>query len=442
LRDRAGSSYERSVGEKGAVLGLDEAAALIRPRDTVSFGFACAQPTGLLEALGARTDLEDVAIYSGLFVQPYRFLTTPGVRVVSGFFGPIERMARAAGARIEFLAADFHGLERLALTLEPRVVLAVTTPPDADGWLSFGAHAGAHFTPFLDAARDPERLAVAEINRTMPRIAGLPELGGNRIHVSEVDAVVEHDAALPTIPTIPATPEELAIARHAVELIADGSTLQFGIGAVPDEIAGLLAAGRCGDFGIHTEMFSDGVMLLQRAGKVTNRKGLYDTVSVATFALGSPELYQWLDGNPDVRILPVSAVNEPALLRRMRRFVSVNGALAIDLLGQVAADHIAGRQYSGVGGHESFVMGATEAPSGRSLLCLRSTATVGGTRISTIVPHLGAGTTVTTPRHHVQWIVTEHGAADLSVLGDRRRAEALIGLAHPDFRDQLRAAID
>jgi len=147
----------------------------------------------------------------------------------------------------------------------------------------------------------------------------------------------------------------------------------------------------------------------------------------------------WLDENALVRMLPVGAVNEPALMRTLRRFVSINGALAIDLAGQVAADHIGGRQYSGVGGHEAFVMGASEAPGGRSVVCLRSTARVGGERISTIVPALPAGTLVTTPRHHVQWVVTEHGAVDLSVLGDRDRARALVDLAHPDFRERLRA---
>jgi 4-hydroxybutyrate CoA-transferase len=142
-----------------------------------------------------------------------------------------------------------------------------------------------------------------------------------------------------------------------------------------------------------------------------------------------------------VCLLPVSAVNDPALHRRLRRFASINAALAVDLAGQVAADHIGARQYSGVGGHEAFVMGASEAPGGRSILCLRSTATVGGRRIATIAPRLPEGSTVTTPRHHVPYVVTEYGAADLSVLGDRSRARALVGLAHPDHRAALEAAL-
>src|SRR4029077_634430 len=198
--------------------------------------------------------------------------------------------------------------------LRPRVVLAVTTPPDADGWLSFGTHAGATYTPFLDAARDPDRLAIAEVNARMPRIPGIPEHGDNRIHVSEVDAWVEHDQDLIVLPPDPPSPEEVAIARRAAAFIDEGATLQFGIGGGPGEIAGLLAAGAPGEFGIHTEMISDGVMALQRSGKVTNhRKGLHDGCTVATFALGGAERYLWLDCNADVRMLPVSAVNDPAL---------------------------------------------------------------------------------------------------------------------------------
>jgi acyl-CoA hydrolase len=422
-------------------LSVTDAAALIAPRDTVACGFVSGQPQGILDALGARTDLEDVELSTGLLAAPYAFLHHPKIRIRSGFFGPIERMSRAAGRRIDFIPGDFHGLERLAMTIKPRVMLAVTSPPDADGWLSFGTHAGATYRPFLEAARDPHRLAIAEVNPRMPRIDGLPELGRNRVHVSEVDAWTTHEAPLFELPESAASDDELAIATHVMRLVEPGATLQFGIGAVPDEIATRLAAGPLGDFGVHTEMISDGVMALHRAGKVTNRKGLYDGVSTATFALGTGALYAWLDGNPDVRMLPVSATNDPALLRRLRRFVSVNACLAIDLFGQVAADRIGGRQYSGVGGAESFVMGAAEAPDGKSVLCLKSTATVGGARISTIVPALAPGTLVTTPRHHVQWVVTEHGAVDLSAMSDLERARALVDLAHPDYREQLTAGL-
>jgi len=239
-----------AMAAKGRQLALADAVALVHPRDTIACGFVSGQPAGLLGALATRGDLEDVVLYTGLLAQPYAFLQNPHVRVLSAFFGPIERMARAAGVPVELLTVDFHGLERVARRLRPRVVLAVTTPPDADGWLSFGTHAGATYTPFLDAARDPDRLAIAEVNARMPRIPGIPEHGDNRIHVSEVDAWVEHDQDLIVLPPDPPSPEEVAIARRAAAFIDEGATLQFGIGGVPDELAGLLAAGAPGDFGI------------------------------------------------------------------------------------------------------------------------------------------------------------------------------------------------
>src|SRR5437667_335408 len=283
-------------------------------------------------------------------------------------------------------------LEAAARLVRPRVALAVTSPPDREGWLSVGVQAGASYRPFLEAARDPARLAIAEVNPRMPRIDGVPALGGNRVHLSEVDSWVEHETELVTLPEEPPSPEELAIARRVCDLIPPEAILQFGIGAIPDEIARSLAERQAGRVGLHTEMIADGVMRLHEAGKVTNRKPLYDGFTVATFALGSQTLYRWLDGNPSVRILPVTDVNESSVLQQLPRLTSINGALSIDLAGQVAADSIGGRQYSGTGGHESFVRGAAAAPEGRSYLCLRSPAKVGGTRVSTIVAAFSEGT--------------------------------------------------
>jgi acyl-CoA hydrolase len=443
---RSGTRRHRSVplwsrAMKSSRLETEAAARLVQPRDTVLAGFAAGQPTGLLEALGARTDLEQVVLYTGLLMRPYAMLQNPGIRIVSGFFGPIERMARSAGLPVGYLPADFNGLERLALRMRPRVVMAVTSSPDADGWLSFGLQAGANYRPFLEAARDPARLAIAEVNPRMPRLAGMPELGGNRVHVSEVDVLVEHDTELVTLPRAEPSPEDLAIARLVAERIEPDAILQFGIGAIPDEIGRILADRPGGAYGIHTEMLSDGVMRLHRSGNVANRKPVYDGVTPATFALGSDDLYRWLDGNPLVRILPVTDVNGATVLERLPGLTSVNGALAVDLMGQIAADRIGDHQYSGTGGHESFVSGARAAPGGRSFVCFKSTATVGGRLVSTIVSRFDGTALVTTPRHHTNFVVTEYGAVDLSVLDDRERPEALVSIAHPDFRNELRAAL-
>ena len=419
---------------------MREAVDLIRAEDTLAAPIAAGQPAAFLTALAERSDYRNLTIFTGLLIAPYPVLQQSGVRVISGFYGPIERMMKSVGARVEFLPADFIGWERHALLVRPRVVVAALSPMDDHGFLSFGLHAGATFNAFLQAARDPERLAIGEVTCDMPCVLGLGRYGGNRVHVSEIDCLVETDRPLFVLPEIPVATEDAVIAHHVESLIQNGATLQIGIGAIPNIVARLLAEGRKGDFGIHTEMLVDGIMRLHQAGKVTNHKGVYDGFSVCTFAAGSLELYRWMHRNPEVRMLPVMQVNDPAIIRRNRRMVSINGALAVDLSGQVMADAIGPRQYSGVGGHELFVMGAHSSRGGKSTICLRSTAQVQGKTISTIVGVLPHGARVTTPRHHVQFVITEHGVADVGMLTDSERAQALIGVAHPDFRDELRAA--
>jgi acyl-CoA hydrolase len=420
----------------------DEAAALVRDVDDVLLPLAPAQPSGLLHALARRERFVELRLLGGLLQEPYEVLTRPGVRMLSGFFGVAERALRAAGVPIEHVSVDFHGIALLVRRMRPRVVATTVSPPDGEGYLSFGLHAGASAEALRDAGRDPERLAIAEVNPHMPRTRGLDELGGNRIHCSEVDVILEHDQPMLALPDTAPGAVDRTIAAHVGELVRDGATLQFGIGGVPNEVAKLLAAGPRGDFGIHTELLVDGVKLLHEAGKVSNRKGSYDGFSICTFALGTQALYDWAGREAAVRFLPVIEVNLPSVIKRNRRMVSINGAIMIDLRGQVVADTIAGRQYSGVGGHEAFVSGAREAEDGMSILCVHSTAEVAGERRSRIVAELPPGSIVTTPRHQVQWVATEHGAVDLSGLSDGERARALTGIAAPAFRDQLAAAAD
>lgn len=418
-----------------------EAAALLRVEDTLAVPLATGQPAALLTALGERQDYRSLSVFGGLLTAPYSVFSQPGVRFVSGFYGPIERMMKNAGAHIDYLPADFLGWERYAETSRPRVVASALAPMDERGYLSFGLHGGATFHAFLDAARDPERLAIGEVMRDMPQVRGLGRFGGHRIHVSQVDCLIESDRGVFELPPQPTVTEDEKIAAFVEELVADGSTLQIGIGGIPNGVAQLLAGGRKGDFGIHTEMLVDGIMQLHRAGKVSNHKGIFDGYSIATFAAGSRALYDWMHDNPEVRLLPVSQVNDPAIIRRNRNMVSINGAIAVDLSGQIMADTIGPRQYSGVGGHELFVIGAGASAGGKSIICLHSTATVEGRRVSSIVASLPLGTAVTTPRHHVQYVVTEHGVADLAMLTARERAAALLRIAHPDFREELQAAL-
>jgi acyl-CoA hydrolase len=224
--------------------------------------------------------------------------------------------------------------------------------------------------------------------------------------------------------------------------ITDGATLQTGIGGIPTAVATLLAQGPGGDYGVHSEMFTNGLMELHKAEKVTNaNKGEFEGYSITTFAAGSQALYDWLDGEGRelVRFLPVQVVNSPEVIADNHRLVSINGALTIDLQGQVVADTIGGVQFSGIGGHEDFVAGAGLQLDDRSLLCLPSTSTIDGQLISRISAILPAGSVVTTPRHQVDVVITEHGAAELRGRTVRERAEALAAIAHPEFRDELRA---
>ena len=224
-------------------------------------------------------------------------------------------------------------------------------------------------------------------------------------------------------------------------IIPSGATLQTGIGSIPNQIATLLAEGDGGDYGLHSEMFTDGCMRLHRAGKITNTgKGQYAGVSVTTFAFGSPELYEWLDGNESVAFLPVEIVNAPDVIGANNDMISINGALAIDIHGQVVADTIGGDQFSGIGGAEDFVAGAGLELSDRSLICLPSTFEKDGELQSRIVPWFGPGAVITTPRHQVDVIVTEYGVAELEGKTVKERGEALAAIAHPQFRDELLAA--
>ena len=415
-----------------------EAVDRLDREDSLAVPIATGQPAAFLSALGEREDWRNLVVFGGLLAEPYGFLQRPQIRFISGFFGPIERMHRAAGGQIDYLPADFLGWARYARLAPPRAMATAVAPIDERGFFSLGLHAGATFDALRAAARDPQRLAIVEVVREMPHVFGLGQFGAHRIHVSEVDCVIEAERTPIVLPEISVTAADERIAAHVEALIDDGATLQFGIGGIPNAIAQLLAKGHKGDFGIHTEMFVDGIMHLHHAGKISNHKGVFDGFSIATFAAGSAELYRWLNRNPEVRMVPVEQVNDPAIIRRNRQMVSVNGAIAVDLTGQIMADTIGPRQYSGVGGHELFVIGAHDSEGGRSIICLHSTAPVQGTTVSSIVGALPAGTPVTTPRHHVQYVVTEHGVANLGLLTARERREALIAIAHPDFRSALR----
>lgn len=320
-------------------------------------------------------------------------------------------------------------------------MVTAATPPDADGWCSLSLHSGATRHELARAGADPERLLIVETCERYPRTYGFEPDHPHALHVDEIDFIVPSEAVPPPLPEAPPKPADREIARHAAAFIPDGATLQTGVGRIPSAIVAELALGSGGDYGIHSEVFTDGLMALQRAGKASNaNKGCFDGASVATFALGSPALYEWLDENRDVAFLPVDIVNSTAQIARNRRMITINGALAIDVHGQVVADTINGRQFSGIGGHEDFISAPALEVDDRSLICLPATYTAGGELRSRIVPWFEAGAVITTPRHQIDTVVTEYGAAELQGKTVHQRGKALAAIAHPDFRDELLAA--
>jgi acyl-CoA hydrolase len=418
-----------------------EAAGRIRARDQLAIPLGPGQPSELLKALGERDDFEDLVVHGALLIDLFTLFTRRNVRLRSGFFGPAERFLRDAGHDVQFVPSDFRRFALVAQRVHPRVVATAASTPDADGNLTFSLHAGATIDMIRDAGRDPDRLLIVEANARLPRTAGLPPEFTNTLHVDEIDVLIEAEYEPFVLADAEPTEAERAIAEHATRYVHDGCTLQTGIGGIPSTIAKILSEGDGGDYGIHSEMFTTGLMHLHTAGKVTNRKGSrFDGFSVTTFAAGTAELYHWLDGNEDVRFLPVDAVNTPTLIAENRDMVTINGALLVDLEGQVAADTLGNQQYSGIGGHEDFVSVSGFQLSDRALICVPSASDVQGVCLPRIVDHFPTGTAITTPRHHADVVITEYGAVELAGLSVRERALALAEIGHPDFRDALRAA--
>ena len=343
-------------------LTAEQAAARLQTDDTLGMPLGPGQPPAFLRALGEREDWTDLRVYGALLAVLTELFSRTGVHYLSGFFGPLERALRDTGADIEFTPADFRRfgplLERQATARDDhrrhaarrrRLVLVVA----ARRW---------HDRRVAPRGRRSRPVARRRGLRRLPAdVRARRKTHRHALHVDEIDILVRSTDAPLALPggDAPPTDVDKAIARHAVEFIPSGATLQTGIGSIPNQIATLLAEGDGGDYGLHSEMFTDGCMQLHRAGKITNaRKGQYDGVSVTTFAFGSPELYAWLDGNEDVAFLPVEIVNSPEVIGANDDMISVNGALAIDIHGQVVADTIGGDQFSGIGGAEDFVAGA------------------------------------------------------------------------------------
>ena len=410
----------------------DEAVACIRSGQRIFIQGACAVPTELVDALVRRTELRDVHLYhlhlngDAPFVAPEhtgRFCSH------SLFTGGNVRQAVSEG-RADFTPIFLSDIPWLfsSRKVDLDVALLQLSPPDKHGYCSLGTSVDTS-----RAACDHARIVLAVINHQMPRTHG-----NSFVHISRVHRFVEVDRPLLASSSGTPDPIEMAVGAQVAALVNDGDTLQLGIGSIADAVAHHLY--ERSDLGLHTEMFSDAAVGLIEAGVITNlRKETYTGRSVTSFVNGSERLFRLIDDNPSIELHPCDITNDTALIRQHAQMVAVNGAIELDLTGQVCADSMGHHIYSGIGGQMDFLRGAALARSGRPIIALPSTAKHG--TLSRIVPTLKPGAGVVTTRGHVHWVVTEHGAVNLHGLSLRERAEALVSVAHPDFRPELRTSL-
>ena len=410
-----------------------QAARLVEPVSTVYLSGNAATPRALTEALADRAqDLRDVRAAHVLLLGDDPFRTGPArdsISHLSFFAGPGDREA-ILERRAQYVPCHLSDIPNLLRRRRPRVDVAMLSvaPPDNHGLMSLGCEVLAS----LAAAEAAEKVVV-QVNPAMPRVHG-----DCFLHVDDVDAIVEHESPLPELLSPPPSETEMRIAEHIVRLVPDGATVQLGIGGIPNAVVSLLEQRR--DLGIHSEMISDGVMHAYESGVVTGRrKSLHKGKIVTTFALGSREFYDWIHDNGAIEAHPCDHTNDPVIAARNDRLVSINSAISVDLTGQVNADSIGHRIYSGVGGQLDFVRAARLSHEGRSIIAMPSTAS--GGRVSRIVPRLAAGAGVVTTRADVDTIVTEHGVAELSGRTIAERVECLMAIADPEFRPELENAV-
>ncbi len=411
------------------VLTREQALARIPRGAKIFVGSACAEPQFLVEGLAqkasALADSEILHILT-LGIAPYTEERFAGVFRHNAFFVWDNTRQAVCEGRADYTPVFLSELPGLFRNRRIRIDVALiqVTPPDRHGFVSLGVSVDV-----TKAAVDAARLVVAEVNSRMPRT-----LGDSFVPVDRIDVLVEHES--PVIEYTPPVPDETArrIGRNIARLVRDGATIQIGIGAIPN--AAVYALRNKRDLGVHTEMFSDWLLELVRAGAVTNRrKSLHPGKAVASFCMGTRRLYDFIDNNPMVEFRPSEYTNDPFVIAQNENMVAINTALEIDLTGQVCSDSLGHRFYSGIGGQVDFLRGAARSPGGKPIIALPSTAR-GGT-VSRIVPRLSPGAGVVTTRASVRYVVSEWGYADLHGRTIRERAMALINIAHPKFRREL-----
>ncbi len=404
-----------------------EAVKVVKPGNRVMLSHACGEPRLLPGELVKRSGelkeveiLHQVPVGQALYCRP-EFAGC--FRHIALFAGAPTREAIWQG-RGDYLPCfnfeiPFLFDHRWAID----VAMVTVSPPDKHGFCSLGTS-----VDWTKRGADTARVVIAEVNKNMPRVHG-----DSFIHVSRIDHIVETDLPLYELTQKKLTEVEEHIGRNVAELIEDEACLQLGIGGIPDAVLANLAGFQ--DLGVHSEMIADGVMHLVEKGVITgSKKTLHKDKIVVTFLMGSRAFYDWVDDNPMIEIHPVDYVNDPAVIARNRKMIAINSALEVDLLGQVCADTLGPRQFSGVGGQVDFVRGAKDSEGGKAIIALPATAKG---EISRIVPVFKAGAAVTTSRNDIDYVVTDYGIAALAGRTVRERMKALVNIAHPRFREEL-----
>lgn len=410
------------------VSSLEKALGCVQSGSRIYVHGMAAAPQALIRGLVSRsTELRNVEIVQLHTEGPAPYVSpeySESFRVNALFVGPNLRQAVEDG-RADYVPIFLSEVPRLFGRGELPIdtVLIQVSPPDRHGFCSLGVSVEATRAAVLCAKN-----VIAQVNRHMPR-----SHGDGLIHVDNITHFVEHDEPLPEATVHPPSDAEKRIGRHCGEIIEDGATLQMGIGAIPNAVLAALTGHR--DLGVHSEMFSDGLLELVEAGIVTGRlKRIHPGKIVASFVIGTRRLYDFVDDNPQVAMLDVGYVNDPDVIRRNPKVTAINSAIEIDLTGQICADSIGTRIYSGVGGQMDFMRGASQSEGGKPIIALPSRTRHGHSRIVTTLK-TGAG--VVTTRAHAHLVVTEYGVASLHGKNLRQRAQALIKIAHPDDRERL-----
>ncbi len=417
------------------LITTEEAALNIKSGDDVIVAQCASEPQGCMEQFHTVKDkVRDVKVFSVLTLKPYDFYMKPEMKnhfeLCSWFHAPGSRAAiKQNTGTVTYVPNMLHraALDRLHVK-QPGVFFGTCTPPDNHGFVSLSIGL-TYERDVLEAAR----VVVLEVNENLPRT-----YGDTHIHVKDVDFFVEHHQEVPALPEV--TPDDTAvkIGQFVSELVDNGSTIQLGIGNIPNAVA--LALKNKEDLGVHTEMLVDSMVELYEAGVITNKqKTLFKNKMVCTFAMGSRKLYDWLDNNMVVEFQRGKWVNDPAVIRKNSKMVSINTSLMVDFTGQVASESIGTQQYSGTGGQTDTAIGAKEAYDGLGKSIIACPSTAKGETLSTIVPTLPEGTAVTLHRSNCDHIVTEYGIAYMRGRTVKERTHNLIAVAHPKFREELKS---